>query len=611
MNSLHFLNDIQIPVLNAAELSQDFVWDFPSPNATRSLTDSIEIAATNDNQDAYNVVTNWIRTNGVYNGIPYRCIDRATGETLFDGFAALGSENTLHNPSLKQWKIEIIESNQIFSELCAGINLRRFAAGVSQNVAPWDATKKYKKGNQVQYQGKIYKAKSPNVAAGAVPGNSDKWELVSDLPFSNAFNYSDYDEKEYLINQPFAFGDLMTAIFMLAYLIDQFVQLGEITLGDGTNPLTLSNAGIKIGLRSFFIATTILSLAKFIQTNFLPAPHRSYVINILKLFTRAFQYLGYTFETDIYTGERAFETWEEKSSISGVKKGKPKNNPLPEKTLLDFMADMGAKFNGKFKVDSDNKRVLFFRVDYFQKDPIDFQIPQLQDNGTETYNLSELPVSLKIAYEKDPIDKNLYSESDNSFEMNNSCTVHFNLANVISPERLGFKGTKEINLPFARVRRKTQQSVIEKVIAEIFEALSKLPGMPKSLIAQDRIGMMLLDTHSIGVSRCAIIKNKRIAKSDAELNDPVYLYNNFHKVSTIWENQWITRKVEDRFPIVPTPFVRQLRQWNVCRAEGDSRICVVTENSRDIETQLHKVTYRIKTQYINPGLISETIVRGE
>jgi len=119
---------------------------------------------------------------------------------------------------------------------------------------------------------------------------------------------------------------------------------------------------------------------------------------------------------------------------------------------------------------------------------------------------------------------------------------------------------------------------------------------------------MQLSDYSIGIDKLFIgTDNAKIDIINLERLNAKFLYDNFHKVSSlVGANQWnVITEVE--LSTEQSKFIRNLRQWNVGLGI-DRKPIVVTKFEQNLETQTYTIEYRQQTVFVSAGELDITEV---
>lgn len=555
MNYTALLNGVSIEVGNEEDLNYSWETNFPSPNPTFNFTNSIELQ-----DEAYKVYLAFLQAHKSYNSIPFQFKDNQTGDILFNGRGLPYSPNTKIDRQRFTALLEIVESDLISI-------LDSFQISTIKN-------------NEITYY------------------------------------------KQNVVLQDKTRTELQTITGLLGLLVMTLQLVNAIrdvlTLAD-LNPLDPGDVIIAAALIVVQITVVILTVIDFIDS-LRPQTRRYNSVRVLDILKISAQKLGVGFKSSILESS----TWNTLTIIAqtdyeGDKGQKPINNPIPKQSLLQFLERLGLMFNARVKF--FNNTLYFERVDYFWNyiNPItnqssNFLLTNLQNNGVETTNFNELTGAYKVSFERDSSELNTTQRSLAANPNPNTLLVTYKLKDnlVLDKKEQAVKGITEINIPFARAMRKDSNTFFEDTYRTIANIFSTIVGILSfGLIdlgkVEDAKGYMLISDYTIGVDKIFLQTNNRIDTNNASRINAKYLYDNFHKISSLdGSNQWkIITEVE--LSTEQSKFVRALKQWNVGLGV-DRKPIIVTRFNQDIETQTYTIEYRQKTVLIAPNELDITEV---
>lgn len=265
----------------------------------------------------------------------------------------------------------------------------------------------------------------------------------------------------------------------------------------------------------------------------------------------------------------------EKEKIKGFRNPDPtKQNGFYNGTFGDFIREMKILFNAKVLIDGDT---LYLERRNFKLGQPKFQLPEL-DQKSFTLNGSELNTQINISFSYDGNDRNTVDEWQGT-----NVQVNLTPKVTLNKDYYLLKGFLNIQSKFALAKRKTELTLIEKIVDpfldvvgtllgsliglvnRIIEVVNKItntiekiekifnffgidlpidiPDIPtitdpdlENLI-EDRIGMMKLENDMILVPKVAIIQRGAIDRKTniMAVNETYlsarYIYENFYKQS--------------------------------------------------------------------------------
>jgi len=576
------------------EIQMDFSFDNFSPNFELLEDWSAEFIDRGPGQsgNAVTFINDWIEANGLQNNLPTTLIDTHTGEKLLDGFTDLSNPANQYDDLKCIYKLIVRNRISSFADQIEGLNLRTLA---SSPVLPGDAK----------------------------------------------INASDKQILRYIRSQvpDFSISTLLlvTAYLLGVQLVQQITKLTQLVAKAATTPAFFGGAvgallwwGLEVITNIAITAFLIIALVQLLKdlSNLLfakPVPVNT--VGVKTLFEKGCKALGYTFQSTLFDGDYANMRYLASFNYDADPSGKtritsPSNNPIPNISLGDLFERIGLMFNAKARITED-KRVIFENRDFFIQNPFNYQLPALKNEGTYTYNLSELPKSLKIKFAEDPVEKNtlinikilgIKSVTNTTSSKGDQLSVAYELSGIKDADLSAL--TKEINvdLQFARAYRKDQQTFIERVFNTVWDVAQQLIGRNNNDLG-DRIGYMLLDGDYMGTDKVLIQDGDRLSNKNFDLIHAETLYNRFWNIESPARNQWKIYSNRDRQPICDNSVFASIKENNVIYNQ-QGRLILIQRNVWDPITRMHELTYRERLNSSDPGFIdeseiTETIIKDE
>lgn len=558
MNYTALLNNIKVGLENYEEINYSWATNFPSPNPTFSLTNTIQLRATNDTQDGYNVYKKYIAANGVFNAIPFKLLYGITGDTLFNGHALPYSANSFEDLQRLRVELEIIE--QDLQGLLSSLNL-------------YSLTNK-----DVAFQ-----------TINCVLEDKTRSELQILIGLLSILNMQ--------IN--------------FALTADKFFSALDV------NPLDPGDVVVAILILTFQLSVTIYTLIQLIE-EIKPKTAKYYSVNVKQLLEVSCGKLGLNFKSGIFDGVFQKMFYISETDYDG-KQNTPVNKPCPKKTLFEFFEELAVMFNARIK--QVGNTLYFERIDYYWQynNPINgqnsnFAIKNLEDNGVIRYNMPELFASTKVKFATDSAELNTKQRPIAENPQPNSLVVSYKIkpAFVKTPKNLGLQGVNNIDIPFARAMRKDSETFLEEAFRVIYNLFSELVdivsfGLIDIEQIPNTIGFMKISDYNVGTPKVFFMENNRIATDNLKYINAKYIYDNYQKVSTVeGDNQWILVS-NVAISTEQANKVRRLRNWNVAK-DSKGRGCIVTKYEEDLTTNTYTIEYRYKQTYLKKNQIDVTIV---
>lgn len=260
----------------------------------------------------------------------------------------------------------------------------------------------------------------------------------------------------------------LTAFTLITQIRDQIQSVQEIISESGSmSPWT---AVLKIATRVLYIATLLLllveTLAKIINLLIQPVKYIS-GMSVKRHFEVGFAFLGMNFKSSIFDGEEQYLTIfpekyyspknKEIDNLKGwIKPDKTKQNGYYKGDFLSFIETFKQYYNAKIIVDQTTNTVIFERRDYVGK-VANFQLPQVW--SSETLNKEDFKANYQVKFLTDINDRHTIANYSGT-----SAQVSMSITGASIPQRSLLSGGKNINVPFALFKVKTELSDVEKAL---------------------------------------------------------------------------------------------------------------------------------------------------
>lgn len=575
------LNDqLRVPLSKEqVDITLDFSFENFSPNPQVLDDITIDALCTNDEFDIVNFVNNWVNLQGVQNGIPAKLLDDTLGDLLVNGLVNLSKSSFNNNRG--QWKLLIEQFNNTFLERAEGFKLRELYGNSSIN-------------SNFQFTKEDFRI--VYYVLNAVPDTAQTVVLLISL---------------YVITK-----ELNNAAYQLSKTAADF--FGGITGG-------IVAAAKLIAAATYFTLVVIatVNLLKQLSDVLFQKPVPLYTIPVKTLLEKGCNYLGYEFESDLF--EDGYENLVVLPNTANTKTQKdkiptsPLNNPIPNKTLLEFFNDVSTLFNAKIKV-TDNKVEFRNKFDFIGS-PSNVFLADLKEKGDQKFNLDELPQSITLSMSKDPIETNTYLRSGllginltnkPVSSQGNEIQVTYTVETL--EQKLNVLTNKiEVNIPFSRGYRKNEETGLEKLFNTIYDIAKKLSGVipgVKSKIGKNpfktgsRIGALLLNTDFIGNDKIFCLgSDNKVTTNSWELVHCETFYDRFYDKESPLNNQQVIVTGRDEQPICNVNDLLKIKENNVI-FDSDGNTIIVQDNKRDGFNGLHEISYRKPLKDGDFGFIS-------
>jgi len=561
-------NALSVPVANSDEFNLNFSFDDFSPNPNILSDFSPEFYATADDVDAVNFINNWIVKYGIGQNIPAPAIDVDSGLEISNTFLNLADSGNQFDTKRGRIKVKLDVQNNTWFELADGLNLRNY----------YDESD-FVKTRYVRESVPDYLESAILVIAIYVTVK----ELIQTVrdTIDTIKNSTPEGPTSFLIALKIALQILMLAIYVAAILLALYVMLKD------------------------------LSEAIFGK------PRAYYAVDVVDVITQGCNELGFAFESNTLDDLPGELTFMADTTEVGVLKKTPKNNPLPDISLLEFCNMIGLQFNLKLKAGID-KIVQFEHKSHFEQTPSNLALQDIWDKGTFAYNADDLYQAISLSYANAYTDGNV---TDNKFTVmfltddvkentnlsipNDLLDSYTDVNTNIDSQRIysNLKNKLDITLPFAAATRKNKDRPIEKVFNSIFDILTGINKDAKLKIGE-RKGLMVLQTDRVPVNMIYFRDGQKIAKNSEEFFKAKNIFNTYYQNETPFENQYVKHSSRGQEPLFNEETALQIINNNVARNE-EGRTVTITKNIRNSRTNLYEFEYMMKLQAGDFGFIED------
>lgn len=418
------------------------------------------------------------------------------------------------------------------------------------------------------------------------------------LKHTNEITSADYLYMPYVINSIPNYQDaavaLLTVYVLESQILDVIDKLREYAV-DIASPLSVINTVIKVAFYVAYLVTLIVAIIKMIKDviNSLIQPVKYHAcMKVTRLIEAGCSHLGLTYVPSVSFGaDFANEV------IMPEKYNNPPDAndnkilgfilPTPNEqdgffkgTFGQLLSYIKIKYNAKIVITTDRKFYIE-RRDFNITTP-QYQVPDIPTTpfrNKRRYNTDELKSNYYVKYQLDPLDKNtLQDYTGNAYQ------VILKPNTVINQDLVLMKGLEDVNIPFARASRKTELTVVEKIVKAFLDTLSALlnalisavnaiisainaiigainsvihalnvigihinfqvPSIPTlnftnlGDLIEDRIGMMMLETDFTSVPKIFLFqagnipRKNKLHSNNETYESARYVYENFHHINS-------------------------------------------------------------------------------
>lgn len=537
--------EINAVIANAEELNFDFSNDFFSTNVTRSIEFSPEFVKTNDIQDGVGYINQFIQLYTILQKLPIDISDPETGIDLLNGYVDLSDSGNAYDDEKGIYKLKCFSDNEDILKILDGLNLR---------------------------------------------------DLI--------YTEDDFIYTAYILD---LVPDFFAAVILAIATFLAFKEIFELgkrlvdVIADGVGSIA---SGIALAAYIALQVVQIIALLQAIRDALYQNPLFYRSIDVKYLFEKAAASIGYQFQSNVLDTNFQRLRYIHDTSKEGVVNGRiPRNNPVPDRTFLEFAGDIGKMFDGKITISNN-----VIRLEPFQellKNPNGYVIRNLKRNGTYSYNSDELYSSLTIEYTEDFSDLNIKK---------NNVKATYELVGV-TRDKSTLNKNERITLPYAVATRKEQTRGYERAFNALFDTFNG-NGITVGSSGKlgNRTGFMTLNQNVVSVPRVFIGDADRPELIDSDsletLKARTLLDNHYTQSSPLF-NQWMLWKGSDNRQLCDLDVIKAL-YGNPIVTDEEGNLAVIQKNVRSIEGGFHEFEYRTKVPssdkgYINPAKFNVTI----
>jgi len=561
-------NALSVPVANSDEFNLNFSFNDFSPNPNILSDFSPEFYATADNVDAVNFINNWIVKYGIGQNIPAPAIDVDSGLEISNTFLNLADAGNQFDTKKGRIKVKLDVQNNTWFELADGLNLRNYY---------------------------------------------DESDFVKT-------RYVRESVPDYLESAILSMAIFVTVKELIQSIRDIIETIKDSIAAGITDITVFLRVALRLLMLTIYQASILLALyvmLKDLSEAIFGKPRAYYAVDVVDVITQGCNELGFAFESNTLDDLPGELTFMADTTEVGVLKKTPKNNPLPDISLLEFCNMIGLQFNLKLKAGID-KIVQFEHKSHFEQTPSNLALQDIWDKGTFAYNADDLYQAISFSYANAYTDGNV---TDNKFTVmfltddvkentnlsipNDLLDSYTDVNTNIDSQRIysNLKNKLDITLPFASATRKNKDRPIEKKLNSIFDILTGINKDAKLKIGE-RKGLMVLQTDRVPVHMIYFRDGQKIAKNSEEFFKAKNIFNLYYQNETPFENQYVKHSSRGQEPLFNEETALQIINNNVARNE-EGRTVTITKNIRNSRTNLYEFEYMMKLQAGDFGFIED------
>lgn len=560
----HFLNDIEISPRNRTEIgiASDFTGN---PEVLKLTTDNIILP-----REGNEIIRNHIQTQGLFEGVPYRI--ELEGGVVLNYYVDLLDSST----KFKNFECEVAlkkrKGEDDFFDKASGATFEWFLAkGVNYNL-----------------ESIPYVVVTPNQVEQAI-------SLLISL---------------YVMGK-----ELVSAGQEVVAGVAEVIQASTPNLGvppsvdTGDIIVAVMKALARIAYFALILALIIDLASQLFMLLFPPIRYFS-GCKFKELMTKSCQYLGFQFESSLLDSEPNWTILpvplvKNRQSIfdyqpaflnNAFNKGVPSSSDTTP-TLQSFIEGMQTMFNGQIKV--NNGVVRFERRDWWMNQTSNQLIPALslqsERDDEFQYNTDEVWKRYYIHYQTDFSE--LHSCDGVLYDIHN-CEFSTEPTSFINQDLVSIKGLQDVNIPFALGARKEKLNWLELIAKGLAKAIDAVTGFfgggtNYEATIGDRKNILMISQQFFATTKVLWTINGRQPVSFKDKVGAIQLWNKYHYIQQIQENDWIL-KSDVRIQMTSNDFVT-LQDNNFAIIDG--LMCEILNCEWIDEKSFAKITYKQRNQY--------------
>lgn len=571
---------VEAAVLNLDEITLNVSYTEYNPTIEPI---QLDLAATNNEFDGVQYIKNFISVYGFNTRIPTTI---EFDNVSVSGYIDVGSSsNTITEPPQKEvWSLEFISNSDAFSEIASNLRLDKFLTSDDY---------------------KVYR-----YIRNSVP---DYLQTI-------IVGYAFFITTKELIQQV---TDLQEQVKELIVLLSPEPEKTVGAAPSVTRAIIQQALSVTIQLAySIAILIALNELLKTISDNLFSKPRKAYALDVFNTIQKGCDYIGYKFESDILQNDyvnltyaRAFgydSSGEPKSELFK----KPKNNPIPQGGLLDFINKIALLFNGKLRVGND-KTVRLENREYYEEDTLYVQLSDIYEKGSYSFESSESLKYIYVGYAENGSEKNssrneaaiTYNLNENNLsqrEINalKGASIQKTLDGLIAGAQ-GNNDSLSVNLPFIFANRKKSQKKIEKFFNSVFDIFAGVNKNYKVKIG-DRKDYLMLESDVLASDTIFIRKGEKVDSTSETKLGALNILDHY-KVEGMDRTQIKRYNSRGFEPLVNVSGYEKTINNNCIFDENGDKI-ILTSNSFNSDKGLFELEYKKRLTPSDIGYISPSSI---
>lgn len=560
----HFLNDIEISPRNRTDIG--IVSDFTgNPDVLKLSTDNVILP-----REGNQIIRNHIQTQGLFEGVPYRI--ELDGGVVLNYYIDLLDASTKFRNHECEVALKKRKGQDDFFDKASGATFEwLLSQGVTYNLEsiPYVVVTENQAEQAISLLISLYVMSKELVSAG-----QDLVTSVSEVIQASTPNVG--------VPPSFDTGDIIVAVMKATARLIYF--------------------GLVLAL--------VIDLAtQLFQMMFPPIRYFS-GCKFKELMVKSCQHFGFTFESTLLDAFPNFTVLpvplvKNRQSIFNIQpaflnnafnKGVPSSSDTTP-TLQSFLEGMEIMFNARTKV--NNGVVRFERRDWWMNQTTNQILPALslqsERDDEFQYNTDDVWKRYYIHYQTDFTD--FHSVDGTLYDIHN-CEFSTEPTSFINQDLVSIKGLQDVNIPFALGARKEKLNWLEEIakkLANVIDSVTGVFGGGTNFEATigDRKNVLMISKQFFATTKVLWTVNGRQPVNFKDKISAINLWNQFHFINQIQENDWILKN-DVRIQMTSNDFVT-LQDNNF--AEIDGLMCEILSCEWIDEKSFAKITYRERNTY--------------
>ncbi len=415
-------------------------------------------------------------------------------------------------------------------------------------------------------------------------------------------------------------------------LIEASVPIPVAPVGVGFNIPAIVGASLMVVARVIYfglLLSAVLELATQLFLTIFPPKRKLKGVYFRELLTKACQYFGYTFESDLLDAQPFWTLVpvplvRDRDSVWNLlpddifpvfNNGYPSSSDSTP-SVLTFIQALETMFNGRTFVIGNVVRIE--RRDWLQSQTQNQIVPamtlQAERDDEFSYNVEDVWKRYYIHYQVDFQD--LHTADGKTYDAHDSEYSTEATFPIQNEDLVQIQGLNDVSIPFSLGARKDKLNFVEKLgesLLSFIDSLANALGGNSNLAQQIssrkdaiQISQTYFSNTKVIYGQAGAVTSNEIVTTESDFNNIVKaqaLYKNFHTINEIVNNDFIIRE-NVRIRISSSEFVSLLNN-NFAEIEG--KICEILRLEWIDEKSFAQITYKEPLDWANGKVKTLTI----